>query len=372
MQQTSILDLGIGARASPPRQRKLLKVCNWRFAGAVALFAVVLALLLGGDWLTGGSAPSSGKGQAVGRLLAEQARRVEAMTVDDKAQIVVEGQAAEARNAAIPVSGLPIEQARQFILFGAANNYANALRCMTQAVYYEAASEPMQGRQAVAQVVLNRVRHPAYPNSVCGVVYQGSARRTGCQFSFTCDGSLLRTPMAGAWRQAEAVARAALGGFVESTVGTATHYHADYVLPKWAFQLAKIEQLGRHIFYRFPGQMGRALAFNGRYNQAEFIPMIDRSALQLRIDEAGTLLPLPVDPQFTPGLTVAPSASDRHAPADVGGRIDMTRTWRLNIPDPTQASARYKAALGEASSESTEADPVEAMAAAEGQPAARP
>jgi spore germination cell wall hydrolase CwlJ-like protein len=71
---------------------------------------------------------------------------------------------------------------------------------MTQAVYYEAAYEPLQGRRAVAQVVLNRVRHPAFPNSVCGVVYQGSNQRV-CQFSFTCDGSLNRKPSAAAWPQ---------------------------------------------------------------------------------------------------------------------------------------------------------------------------
>src|SRR5690606_25902319 len=102
-----------------------------------------------------------------------------------------------------------------------------AIRCLTQAAYYAAALEPRNGQEAVAQVVLNRVRDPNFPASVCGVVYQGAERVTGCQFSFTCDGSLARTPIAWAWNRAESVARAALDGFVADWVGTATHYHAD-------------------------------------------------------------------------------------------------------------------------------------------------
>ncbi|MDZ7587989.1 MAG: cell wall hydrolase [Parasphingorhabdus sp.] len=92
----------------------------------------------------------------------------------------------------------------------------NMLQCLTQAVYYEAASEPDAGQRAVAQVVLNRVRHPAYPRTVCGVVYQGSERRTGCQFTFTCDGSLRRTPSAFFWERARRVAADALAGRIGS------------------------------------------------------------------------------------------------------------------------------------------------------------
>lgn len=289
-----------------------------------------------------------------------QQSAVSAMTVDDKDQIVVAGIDAQNRNAQIPLSGLPIEQAGQFKLAVDAMGAAyTAQKCLTQAVYYEAANEPMQGRRAVAQVVLNRMRHPAYPKSVCGVVYEGSQRRTGCQFSFTCDGSLLRSPAARSWREAEDVARAALAGYVERSVGTATHYHADYVLPKWAFQLAKIEQLGRHIFYRFSGKWGRSGAFTGRYSGAEWIPSINYSALQARVlDEEGPI----VTEQLVPGLTVAPHVTDRHAEADVGGRLDVTKEWRLNIPDPVQSNARYRAAVGEGTSDGKAAD---AIAAAE-------
>ena len=138
-----------------------------------------------------------------------------------------------------------------------------ALLCLTQAVYYEAGFEPLEGRRAVAQVVLNRMRHPAFPKSVCGVVYQSNGRV--CQFTFVCDGALYRAPARGAWQQAEEVARAALAGYVERAVGEATHYHADYVAPRWAPLLAKVAQIGQHIFYRWPGAWGQPAAFTGRY-----------------------------------------------------------------------------------------------------------
>ena len=127
----------------------------------------------------------------------------------------------------------------------ASPQFLSALDCLTQAVYYEAGFESEAGKRAVAQVVLNRVRHPAFPKSVCGVVYQGSERTTGCQFSFTCDGSLARIPARTAWGSARQVAQSALSGWVERSVGTATHYHANYVVPYWASSLDKIVQIGR-------------------------------------------------------------------------------------------------------------------------------
>ncbi|WP_300575257.1 cell wall hydrolase [Phenylobacterium sp.] len=173
--------------------------------------------------------------------------------------------AAREINALKPFADLPINPMEPFILRASRQDRAQALRCLSQAIYYEAAREPPEGQRAVAQVVLNRVRHPAYPNSVCGVVFQGSARRTGCQFSFTCDGSLTWAPEPWLWRQVEAVAAEALDGFVEEEVGSATHYHADYVAPYWAPTLVKMTQVGAHIFYRWTGPMGEPPAFTSRY-----------------------------------------------------------------------------------------------------------
>jgi spore germination cell wall hydrolase CwlJ-like protein len=146
---------------------------------------------------------------------------------------------------------------------------SRALECLTSAVYYEAGSQDGDGQRAVAQVVLNRVRHPAFPASVCGVVYQGSTRGTGCQFTFTCDGSLNRVPSAEAWDRARKIAWAALNGAVYAPVGYATHYHADYVVPYWASSLAKNAVVGAHIFYRWSGGWGTPQAFTKRYAALE-------------------------------------------------------------------------------------------------------
>lgn len=172
-------------------------------------------------------------------------------------------------NASLPVSLTPDTPAPPFILSAGTLDFQRAVDCLTAAVYYEAANETVGGQQAVAQVVLNRVRHAAYPGTVCGVVFQGSERQTGCQFSFTCDGALGRSPEQGRWASARATAVAALSGTVSAAVGHATHYHADYVSPYWAPRLDKVGQIGVHIFYRWRGQFGRPAAFAKTYRGGE-------------------------------------------------------------------------------------------------------
>ena len=172
---------------------------------------------------------------------------------------------ARAFNALVEPTATPIRPMKAFVLKAGASDRQRALLCLTQAIYYEAGFEPGEGQQAVAQVVLNRVRHPGYPSSICGVVYQGAQRATGCQFSFTCDGSLTRPPVAAAWNRSREVAKAALNGFVYKGVGTATHYHADYVFPYWAVTLVKLKQIGAHIFYRMTGPAGAPAGFTSRY-----------------------------------------------------------------------------------------------------------
>ncbi|QUD86478.1 cell wall hydrolase [Phenylobacterium montanum] len=169
-------------------------------------------------------------------------------------------------NAQIPFSQLPIQAAKPFRLpSSAANDRARALTCLTMAVYYEAASESDAGQAAVAQVVLNRVRHPIFPKSVCGVVFQGSTLPTGCQFTFTCDGSLNRRPSQAGWARAQKIAQRALDGYVLKSVGEATHYHTQWVVPYWRPTLVKETQIGAHIFYRWPGGMGLPADFGGKY-----------------------------------------------------------------------------------------------------------
>jgi Cell Wall Hydrolase len=124
------------------------------------------------------------------------------------------------------------------------------LRCLSEAVYFEARSEPERGQAAVAQVVLNRVLSDAYPNTVCGVVYQNRHRYLACQFTFACEGKALRTDEAGAWATAQRIARdVAEGRTYLPGVGNASHYHANYVRPWWARYMDKREKVGKHIFY---------------------------------------------------------------------------------------------------------------------------
>jgi spore germination cell wall hydrolase CwlJ-like protein len=194
------------------------------------------------------------------------------LTIEDDPAAALE--VAQEVNSLRPFSKLPIRPMRPFVLTADGGDRARAVHCMAQAVYYEAAREPLKGQQAVAQVVLNRMRHPAYPKSVCGVVFQGAARTTGCQFTFTCDGSLRWAPQADLWRRAEEVAKRALAGYVDKQVGSATHYHAAYVAPYWAPTLVKMTQVGQHIFYRWTGPWGEPPAFNGRYagREADLTP----------------------------------------------------------------------------------------------------
>lgn len=166
---------------------------------------------------------------------------------------------AEARafNARIPFVADRLQPANPFRFHGTPAAREQAVQCLATAALYEAGGDPL-GQKAVIQVVLNRARLPQYPDTVCGVVYQGSARPTGCQFSFTCDGSQLRRPEHLGWDTARKAARRALGGYVFAPVGRATHYHADWMVPYWIGSLDKIARIHDHLFYR-PKGSARAL-----------------------------------------------------------------------------------------------------------------
>lgn len=151
--------------------------------------------------------------------------------------------------------------AQPFILKPGTVDFTRALQCLSDAIYYEAANEPDAGQRAVAQVIVNRMRHPSYPNSVCGVIYQGSERASGCQFSYSCDGSMARIPARAAWLRGQRVAMETLSGAVYAPVGMATHYHAAYVYPYWAPSLDFVGTIGAHRFYRWKGAAGRPSAF---------------------------------------------------------------------------------------------------------------
>lgn len=152
-------------------------------------------------------------------------------------------------------------QAAPTRLAGALNG-SRELECLTQAVYYEARGETPAGQAAVAQVVLNRVHNPAFPKSICSVVFQGAGKRVGCQFSFACDGSMRRSREPAAWARAERVASRALAGKVVAGIGNATHFHTVNVAPNWGPRLIRTAEVGMHVFYR-PGKAAPRIAPKG-------------------------------------------------------------------------------------------------------------
>ncbi|WP_237220040.1 cell wall hydrolase [Sphingomonas arenae] len=245
-------------------------------------------------------------------------------------------------NAAIPVAGGPNPAARPFNLSaGNTATYSRALECLTEAIYYEAATEPTDGQRAVAQVVLNRVRHPAYPASVCGVVYQGHERPTGCQFTFTCDGSLNRAPMQSYWNRAREVAKAALDGSVYAPVGNATHYHTNYVVPYWASSLVKAAVVGTHIFYRWSGGWGQPAAFGQRYATSEADPAaLRRNALAAEARYAA----------LAPNDTVAEAKLKQELPPELAKLVDA----EIGPKGQTRVSLRASPAAKVAARKATE------------------
>ena len=184
------------------------------------------------------------------------------------------GVQAAALNAALPIASGPNPSASSYAFRARTTlDQLRSLDCLAQAIFYEARSESEDGQRAVAQVVLNRVRHPAWPNSVCGVVYQGPMRPGGgCQFTFTCDGSLALRPAGLGWARARMLAAEALAGRTFAPVGLSTHYHTSAVFPAWAPRLVKIGMIGAHNFYRLPGGAGTQVAFNAAYAGSEPFP----------------------------------------------------------------------------------------------------
>lgn len=237
-------------------------------------------------------------------------------TAEDLARGSESGFGADTANTIADAIGGPIARAMRMDFSGV--DRGRAVECLTAAVYYEARSESDQGQRSVAQVVLNRVAHPSYPNTVCGVVYQGSERSTGCQFSFTCDGSLARRPNPMFWERARRVAATALAGYVEPTVGLATHYHTIAIHPYWAPSLNPIVTVGAHRFYSFRGRAGTAATFRFAYGGGEPVAAPHaRSAAADKLPDP-VLDPLALQHAYNAGLASAQGGvSARPAPAPV-------------------------------------------------------
>ncbi len=269
--------------------------------------------------------------------------------LDPAAPPVLSGETAIQANAALPLVG-PGAAAPATMILASATPVAQmrALDCLAQAIYYEARSESEAGQRAVAQVVLNRVRHPAWPNSVCGVVYQGPMRAGGgCQFTFTCDGSLRFAPRGDDWVRARRLASEALGGYVYAPVGLATFYHANYVMPAWAPRLLKTAVIGAHLFYRLPGTGGQRGAFSSPYAGVEPVARPNPIIVRYARDGQATIVPEWLAPPTRPGapaLAPAPAANlvadDTPAPAaaalvqdpQIRTEYQSSGQWRTDAP----------------------------------------
>jgi len=339
-------------------RRRLAQRLPWLNFETGAIILVLLAAIAAA--LFAYRAPAKEAAVTV-QIPAAKAAALVAATSASTSELRAVGEQARLINASLPFSTAPVQAARPFEIAGGQLDHRRALLCLTQAVYYEAGFEPMEGRRAVAQVVLNRMRHPAFPKSVCGVVYQGSNSPV-CQFSFVCDGSLYRAPASGAWKQAEEVAREALDGYVERAVGSATHYHADYVAPRWAPMLTKITQLGAHIFYRWPGGWGQSGAFTGRYIGEPQDPAALRPAFRPE-NATATAEQAIISGPITDGTQL------KRAPNDVGGLLDLSKGWTLTIPGPNEANGASARALAQQQiKSSTPAAPAAVASAATASP----
>lgn len=239
-------------------------------------------------------------------------------------------------NATIPFSTAPNPAARPFRLADQPGDAARAVDCLASAVLYEAGDD-REGQRAVAQVVINRVRHPAFPKTICGVVYQGAERRTGCQFTFTCDGALINHRWSDAeWMRARTVATAALAGQVFAKVGYATHYHTDWVVPYWSSSLDKVSAVGTHLFFRWTGWWGTPPAFNRRVATME--PIVAQLARFSLAHGAG---PLTFGADGTPLSPGEPPAEPYIAPTPVPGdpNVFLATIDRRAAPDSFRSLA---------------------------------
>jgi spore germination cell wall hydrolase CwlJ-like protein len=273
---------------------------GWKALLGAAITGTAVGLIVGGAYLAGGMAQAASQHARIARLadaaqdgFSESSLKTAAGRMDAGILFVAQrhdpytsaGSAQRDRQAALLAARLERRAEKKADLggmvlrasFGGAFNPAAApfrlsgaleasrdLDCLTAAVYYEARGETPSGQAAVAQVVLNRVRHPAFPKTVCGVVFQGAYSGGTCQFSFACDGSMRKRREPAAWARAERVAARALNGAVMTEVGNATHFHTTNVSPGWGPRMLRVAQVGLHVFYRFGGPSGAPGAFTGR------------------------------------------------------------------------------------------------------------
>ncbi|UIP06032.1 cell wall hydrolase [Erythrobacter sp. SDW2] len=268
-------------------------------APLLGVVAVMIAAFIGLAALSPGEPTGTGKdasGPAIGKngTMTSGLDGLPAAANDTVVLSELAPDDARARNALVDFAKVGPGAPRPFQFRGTAADRIRARDCLALAGMAEAGSGDGDQR-AVMQVILNRVRHPAFAKTVCGVVFEGSQRATGCQFSFTCDGSLARRYADASWAAARKRAEEMLGGATYAPVGNATHFHADYVYPWWSPQLDKVAQVGAHIFFRWRGHWGTTAALSASYAGTEPDPMALRQTA-IDVAEANPLPTLPATP----------------------------------------------------------------------------
>jgi spore germination cell wall hydrolase CwlJ-like protein len=280
---------------------------------ALLAFAAMLTALVAWPLLRSGSEASGDPAKSAPPIAALPARASDAPVLATPATAAAD---AKARNAADPFFADKLVQARPFRFEGTTQDRARAADCLALAALAEAGGDDA-GQRAVIQVVLNRVRHPAFARTVCGVVFEGSQRRTGCQVTFTCDGSLDRRYSEAARAAALQRAQEALGGRVFAPVGNATHYHTDWVYPWWSPKLLKVAQVQTHLFFRWPGYWGGPVAANMAYRGSEPDVFAAPAA-------AAAAAALPITPEAIAAAKLVPKGSGaRVVMRDPSGRANF-------------------------------------------------
>lgn len=298
---------------------------DWIFLGVPAVLSVLaLALLVSG--LTSGRQVSPAIKAEAAKLVAGQPPKPEPLVFAplpaDEARLI---------NDALPFAANPGPAAKPFRFAGDTESRARAVDCLATAMWYEA-GESDSGQRAVGQVILNRVRHPAFPGTICGVVFQGAERQTGCQFTFTCDGAMQRNAPQTSFERARSRARAMLDGAVSKVVGLATHYHTNWVHPIWSAELDKIAQVDTHLFFRWKGGWGGPAAPRRRYQGAE--PLTAQLAMLSPFHRSSG--------QTAPDL----SLPEGHARSLAGPPVDLgDGTFQISMSTSRSANVQAMAAL---------------------------
>lgn len=316
---------------------------DWRVLVSAAVIGSGVGMALGAAYMAGGMARAADDHSRVSRIAGSADGRFSDQVLLSQTAGMDAGvlRLAQAHD---PFSRQGAERDRQAAMFdlglrkadlkedAAKPSAARELDCLAQAVYFEARGETQQGQAAVAQVVLNRVKNPNFPKTICGVVFQGAASR-GCQFSFACDGSMRRRLDAGAWSRARKVATRALSGAVAADIGSATHFHTTGVAPAWGAHMKRVAQVGLHVFYRFnPRGVSNAPIFVS--NPVEHTPAL---RLTPALTEASVPAAVSAGSAAVDAPTSAPAApqADSAAPAVAKGADAVAK---VDVAPETTAS----------------------------------